>query len=329
MKEALDFDDVLMVPKVSEVVTRKQVDLMVDYVFPNGMRYNGIPILAANMKGVGSLKMASKLHELHLGIAIDKHEDQKEAQSAVNTYGGIFKGLTGNPAVDGGYAGIFYTAGIVPDLYSEFSNLAPNATVCLDVANGHSTTFLSYVEKVRKEFPNFCIMAGNVVTPEGVRNLATVGADIVKLGLGSGSVCTTRLKTGFGLPQFSAVVACRDAAAHWGVRICSDGGCKSPGDIAKAFGAGAHFVMIGGMLANARESELSTFEGSSSENAGYKTSEGKKVRITEQHDLSAIVADILGGLRSACSYAGAKSLEAFIGNQEFIKVNRQYNRMFE
>lgn len=301
---------------------------MVDYTFPNKMRYNGIPIIAANMKGVGSLKMASKLHELHLGCAIDRHENDREAKNAINAYGGILGGLTGIPANDASYSGIYYTSGIVTDLLTQFSGLPDNSPVCLDVAQGHSIEFLNFVERVRNQFPGFLIMAGNVVTAEGVRDLAIAGADIVKLGLGSGSVCTTRLKTGFGMPQFSSIVACKDAAKHWGVRLCSDGGCKTPGDVAKAFGVGADFVMLGGMFANATETGLTKFEGSATWNEGYATSEGKSVDINQGCSLETIVKDILGGLRSACSYGGTRSLQDFIGNQEFIRVGRHTNNLF-
>ena len=122
--------------------------------------------------------------------------------------------------------------------------------VCIDVANGYSEKFIDYVAKFRDRHPNITIIAGNVVTPDITEELLLNGADLVKVGIGPGSVCTTRIKTGVGYPQLSAVIECADAAHGLGGHIIADGGCSSPGDVAKAFGAGADFVMLGGMLAS-------------------------------------------------------------------------------
>ncbi len=121
--------------------------------------------------------------------------------------------------------------------------------VCIDVANGYTESFVGFVAKFREAYPRITVMAGNVVTGEMTEELILSGADIVKVGIGPGSVCTTRSMTGVGYPQLSAVIECADAAHGLGGRICADGGCTTPGDVAKAFGGGADFVMLGGMLA--------------------------------------------------------------------------------
>ena len=126
--------------------------------------------------------------------------------------------------------------------------------LCIDVANGYSEHFVEFVKKARANFPDKIIIAGNVVTGEMVEELILAGADIIKVGIGPGSVCTTRVKTGVGYPQLSAIIECADAAHGLGGQIIGDGGCKVPGDVAKAFGGGSDFVMLGGMFAGHDES---------------------------------------------------------------------------
>jgi GMP reductase len=220
-------------------------------------------------------------------------------------------------------------------------------TICVDVANGYSEHFVEFVRKVRKQYPGHTIMAGNVVTGEMVEELILSGADIVKVGIGPGSVCTTRKKTGVGYPQLSAIIECADAAHGLGGLIIADGGCTSPGDIVKAFGGGADFVMIGGMLAGHDESEGKTVEvngkkfkefyGMSSSTAmkkhsgkvaEYRASEGKHVQVPCRGPVSATIGDILGGLRSACTYVGAAVLKDFSKRTTFIRVTQQTNETF-
>jgi GMP reductase len=219
--------------------------------------------------------------------------------------------------------------------------------ICIDVANGYSEYFVDYVKKTRDRHPDKIIMAGNVVTGEMVEELLLSGADIIKVGIGPGSVCTTRVKTGVGYPQLSAVIECADAAHGLGGQIISDGGCKIPGDIAKAFGGGADFVMLGGMLAGHDESggEIVTengeafklFYGMSSETAmdkhaggvaEYRASEGKTVRIPYRGAVKSTILDILGSLRSTCTYVGAKRLKELTKRTTFIRVQEQHNEIF-
>ena len=188
---------------------------------------------------------------------------------------------------------------------------------------------------------------GNVVTGDMTEELVLAGADIVKVGIGPGSVCTTRKMTGVGYPQLSAVIECADAAHGLKGRICSDGGCTRPGDVAKAFGGGADFVMLGGMFAGHEESggeteiingkKMRGFYGMSSKNAmdkysggvaKYRAAEGKFVWIEDRGPVEQTCQDILGGVRSACTYVGAKRLKELTMRTTFVRVSQQLNEVF-
>jgi GMP reductase len=235
--------------------------------------------------------------------------------------------------------------------------------ICIDVANGYSEHFGDFVERVRNRWPDRTIIAGNVVTGDMTQELILRGADIVKVGIGPGSVCTTRVQTGVGYPQLSAIIECADAAHGLGGHIIADGGCTCPGDVAKAFGAGADFVMLGGMLAGHDEgggkviyksyltNELDNktgepyidtqdfveFYGMSSDTAmskhhggvaEYRSSEGRTVEIPYRISINETVLNILGGLRSTCTYVGAETLKQLPKCTTFIRVNRQINDVF-
>merc|ERR1712187_1025286 len=191
------------------------------------------------------------------------------------------------------------------------------------------------------------IMAGNVVTKEMTEELIFSGADIVKVGIGPGSVCTTRKQTGVGYPQLSAVLECADAAHGLSGRTISDGGCTCPGDICKAFGAGADFVVLGGMLAGHEEcaGELinengdffKVFYGMSSDTAmkkhaggvaEYRSSEGKTVKVPYRGPIDETIRDVLGGVRSACTYVGAAELRELSKRMTFIRCTQQLNNVF-
>jgi GMP reductase len=242
--------------------------------------------------------------------------------------------------------------------------------ICLDVANGYTEKFENYLKYLRLEYPQAIIMAGNVVTPEMTEQLLLSGADIVKVGIGPGSVCTTRLATGVGYPQFSAIAECKDAAHGLGGLICSDGGCRTPGDVCKAFGAGADFVMLGGMFAGTDECDgewiheyedkkwsspdglgggsveyfdkgkkkylkfygMSSKEAQEKYNGGqqpYRAAEGKSVTVPYKGPVDNVVQEILGGLRSACAYVGARRLKDFDKCCSFVRVNNTHNKVYE
>lgn len=219
--------------------------------------------------------------------------------------------------------------------------------ICLDVANGYSEGFVETVRRYRATFPRATLIAGNVVTGEMTEELILSGADIVKIGIGPGSVCTTRIQTGVGYPQLSAVIECSDAAHGLGGMVISDGGCTCPGDFAKAFGGGADFVMSGGMFSGHDESggELiqrsnglfKVFYGMSSTTAmqkhsggvaEYRSSEGKTVEVPYRGPVAATLQDILGGLRSACTYVGASTIKEMSKRTTFVRCTQQVNPVF-
>ena len=318
----LDYSDVLFRPKRSTMGSRSQVSLERTYTFRNSKQsYTGIPIMASNMDGVGTVEMAKALAKHNMFTCLVKTESLVPA--------------TKNVAV---------STGITPkDIERLQIVTASNPLVeyiCIDVANGYSERFIDVVQYIRDEYPNHTIIAGNVVTPDITEELILRGADIIKVGIGPGSVCTTRIKTGVGYPQLSAVIECADAAHGLGGHIIADGGCSSPGDIAKAFGAGADFVMLGGMLAGCDEgggvieNNKVKFYGMSSKEAqddfkDYRASEGRVVEVPYRGPVDATVHDILGGLRSTCTYVGARTLKQLSKCTTFIRVNNQYNRIFE
>ncbi|XP_071784681.1 GMP reductase 1-like [Asterias amurensis] len=335
----LDFKDVLVRPKRSTLKSRSEVDLMRSFIFRNSSKtYNGLPVMAANMDTVGTFEMAKALASHNLFTCIHKHYSLEEWKAFAAENPSTLKNL----AVS---AGTSQTD--VVKLTQIVKAVPAIDYICLDVANGYSELFVQHVKTVREMFPEHTIMAGNVVTGEMVEELILAGADIIKVGIGPGSVCTTRKKAGVGYPQLSAVLECADAAHGLGGHIISDGGCTCPGDVVKAFGAGADYVMLGGMLAGHDQSggetierngkKLKLFYGMSSSTAmtkhaggvaEYRASEGKTVEVAYRGDVNGTVLDILGGLRSACTYVGAGKLKELSRRTTFIRVTQQTNNIF-
>lgn len=334
----LDYSDVLFRPKRSTLKSRKDVDLNRKYTFKHSRSsWKGIPIIASNMDGVGEIDVAKKLSSHKLMTALTKQHD-------INQIGTIYKK---NIFFDS----IALSCGTSKESYNRLNSILKKYPkfkfICIDVANGYSENFSNFVSEVRKKYPKKTIIAGNVVTADMTQELVLSGADIVKVGIGPGSVCTTRIQTGVGYPQLSAVMECADAAHGLGAHIIADGGCTCPGDVAKGFGAGADFVMLGGMLAGHKEgggdiieengTKFIEFYGSSSEEANekhygglanYRSSEGKKVKIQMKNSLDSTIRDILGGVRSSCTYVGASSLKQLSKCTTFVRVNNQYNDTF-
>ncbi len=348
----LDFKDVLIRPKRSNLTSRKNVSLKQTFTFRHSaLEWRGIPIMAANMDGVGTFEMASELEKHGLFTCLVKNYGVEDFQQT---------------AINPDFFAV--STGIGKDDYSRLKDILKAKPeykfICVDVANGYSEAFGDYVQKIRKEFPHHTIIAGNVVTADMTQELILRGADIIKVGIGPGSVCTTRIQTGVGYPQLSAIMECADAAHGLGAHIIADGGCTSPGDVAKAFGAGADFVMLGGMLAGHNEGggqiitetyltglfneELNRpeyakrkfvqFYGMSSDTAmdkhhggmaDYRSSEGRTVRIPYRGPVEFTVKNILGGLRSTCTYVGAPTLKQLSKCTTFIRVTKQYNDVFE
>lgn len=335
----LDFRHVLIRPKRSPLVSRSEVDLNREFRFRHsGQTWSGVPVIAANMDTVGTFGMARALGEYNVGTALHKHYSTEELEE-------FFAAKESEGKLQ------FYSMGVsqaeAEKLAAFTKKMGAPKFLCIDVANGYSDLFVDHVARMRDLYPETTIMAGNVVTDDIVYELVSKGADIVKVGIGPGSVCTTRVKTGVGFPQLSAIAECADAAHQLQAHICSDGGCTVPGDVAKAFGANADFVMLGGMLAghdecgNVEEGENGEktvrFYGMSSKEAmtkhaggvaNYRASEGKSVDIPYRGPVKATVEDLLGGIRSTCTYVGARELKHLSKHTTFVRVENQENRIF-
>ncbi len=336
----LGFKDVMFRPKRSTLKSRSEVNLEREIKFINcNTTWTGIPIMAANMDTVGTFEMALALADKKMFTAIHKHYSTQEwndflskAPEGIENFIAI---STGTGKTDLSKVDVVLTAN--PKI----------RFICIDVANGYSEHFVQFVKKTRSHFPDKVIIAGNVVTGEMVEELLLAGADVIKVGIGPGSVCTTRIKTGVGYPQLSAIIECADAAHGLGGHIISDGGCTTPGDVSKAFGAGADFVMLGGMFAGHDESggELvekdgkmyKQFYGMSSAVAmqkhvggvaEYRASEGKAVQVSYRGKVEDTILDILGGVRSTCTYVGAAKLKELTKRTTFIRVNEQENQVY-
>lgn len=337
----LGFKDVMIRPKRSTLKSRAQVSLERSFTFMHtGQSWTGVPIMAANMDTVGTFAMAHALAADGLFTALHKHYDLNawqdflaHAEPSLLSHVAISTGITRSDSDK------------LDRILSQYPDLK---FVCIDVANGYSEHFVEFVKQVRRMHRERIIIAGNVVTGEMVEELLLAGADIVKVGIGPGSVCTTRIKTGVGYPQLSAIIECADAAHGLGGQIISDGGCTNPGDVAKAFGAGADFVMLGGMFAGHDEcggeiiehqgQRSLLFYGMSSDTAmdrhsggvaEYRASEGKTVYVPYRGAVAPTIRDILGGLRSACTYVGASKLKELSKRTTFVRVQEQHNVIFE
>ena len=337
----LDYSNVLLRPKRSTLSSRNEVDISREYIFKHsGQKYTGVPIMASNMDGVGTFSMAKALEKYKMLTVLRKHytiEDWKLAvDEGINLQYLVVS--TGTNAIFNKDASDYLTT---QQVLSQFPDVN---IICVDVANGYLENFVQFVEQVREKYPDKTIIAGNVATPEMTEELIISGADIIKVGIGPGSVCTTRTITGVGYPQLSAVMECADAAHGLGGHIIADGGCTSPGDVVKAFAGGADFVMLGGMLAGHDEGEVQqvdnevNFHGMSSDKAmkihgsrkdGYRGAEGKEAKIPYRGPVSNTIPDILGGLRSACTYVGAIRLKDLSKCATFIRCVDTHNRIFE
>ena len=337
----LGFKDVMLRPKRSTLSSRSEVTLVRKFKFMHtGSAWEGIPVMAANMDTVGTFDMARALAQHQLFTAVHKHYSPGQWKSFMQSGG---NNMTDFIAVSTGTA---QADAEKLDIILKENELL--RFICIDVANGYSEKFVAFVKSIREKYPQKVILAGNVVTGEMVEELLLAGADLIKVGIGPGSVCTTRVKTGVGYPQLSAIIECADAAHGLGGQIISDGGCKVPGDVVKAFGGGADFVMLGGMLAGHAESggeliekedgsKAKLFYGMSSETAmnkyaggvaDYRASEGKTTEIPYRGPVNETVLDILGGLRSACTYVGARTLKELSKRTTFIRVQEQHNEWF-
>ena len=372
----LDYKDVLIRPKRSTLKSRKQVKLLRGFTFRNyvpdfpenidDVHCTGIPIMASNMDGVGTFEMADTLAKKSIFTCLVKTYSADELIEFFNTDDYL---RTNHVAM---------SIGTSDDDWCKLQSVIALADgnlkyVCMDIANGYSEHFAQHVKKVRDAFPHIVIIAGNVVTGEMTEELILNGADIIKVGIGPGSVCTTRIQTGVGYPQLSAVIECADAAHGLGGHIIADGGCTCPGDVAKAFAAGADFVMLGGMLAGHDEGggeviekfyktgewvkdvmtidtiertswsdkierkKFVAFYGMSSDAANtkhfgglkdYRSSEGREILVPYRGEVAQTIQDLLGGIRSTCTYAGALKLKQLSKCTTFVRCTQQFNAVY-
>ena len=376
----IDYGNVLLRPKRSTLVSRKDVDLDRHYTFNNGQTYYDIPIMASNMDGVGTIEMADALGKLGLFTCLVKSYSVNEYVEYFNMDEQWVDAKDIKRFIRKEYTA--YSMGVVDDDLTKFIKVYEQLGdrikyVNIDVANGYTKKYSDFIKMFRDKYPDIVIIAGNVCTADMTQELLLNGADIVKVGIGPGSVCTTRIKTGIGYPQLSAVIECADAAHGVGGRIIADGGCTTPGDIAKAFCAGADYVMLGGMLAGHDEGggkvvtkHYSTgeykkvhddglgyeipsvdrfvpmyekrnfvqFYGMSSKAANdkhfggmkdYRSSEGREILVDYKGKVSDTVLDILGGLRSTCTYVGAPGLKQLSKCATFVRCVDTHNRVYE
>ena len=360
----LDYNDVLLRPKRSTLGSRKDVSLERIYKFRNSEQtYHGVPIMAANMDGVATFEMADTLAKQGLFTCLVKTYSAKELINFFDCADTQQRILRSN--------NVAYSMGITKKDFEKFLSVMEQTDgnikyVCVDVANGYTKFFSEYIASLRQQFKEIVIIAGNVVTGDQTQELILSGADIVKVGIGPGSVCTTRIQTGVGYPQLSAVIECADAAHGLGGHIIADGGCVSSGDVAKAFAGGADFVMLGGMLAghtegggeviskwfqtkeatrldngnfmpHYEEKQFVQFYGMSSDAANkkhfgglkdYRSSEGREVLVPYRGPVGDTIQNILGGLRSTCTYVGAPTLKQLSKCATFVRANSQFNKVF-
>lgn len=331
------FKDVLILPTITSVSSRSKVNLVKKFHFTNSnQEWTGIPVVVSNMDTTGTFEMAKELAKNKLLTCIHKYYSIQQWKH--------FLSSNSNDFID--YIAV--SSGITDTDIKKLDNIMALDSrikwICLDVANGYMTYFHDIVKQIRFKYPNKIIIAGNVVDIHGYNALQEAGADIIKCGIGGGSVCSTRIKTGIGYPQLSMIL---DLYKNGATNIMSDGGCSSPGDICKAFSAGAQFVMLGGMFAGHEESggELieenghlfKKFYGMSSTEAmekhtgivdHYRTAEGKAVKIPFKGLVSHTLQDILGGIRSCCTYVNASNIEQLLHNTKFILVQEQENKIF-
>ena len=334
----LDYKDVLFKPKRSKLESRRDVDLSRTFKFHYGNEWTGVPVMASNMDGVGTFAMAKKLQDHKMITVMRKHytvdDWTKNAKGVKMKYLSV---CTGTGVIWDPDAPDYATMKAVLAMYPDIK------FITVDVANAYHENYADFISRLRDEYPDKTIIAGNVISSEMTEELIIKGADIVKCGIGPGSVCTTRTMTGVGVPQLSGIIECADAANGIGGHIIADGGCVYPGDVSKAFGAGAHFVMLGGMLAGHDESEGEIVDGKiqfygMSSNAamavhgtrkdGYRGAEGKVVQLPHRGPVDPTVIEILGGLRSTCTYIGAKRIKDMPKCTTFVRCTQQVNQVF-
>lgn len=339
----LDFDDVLIVPQRSTLTSRSDINLERTFKFYHSPRtWSGIPIVCSNMS-FSSFEMAKELSKFKIITCLHKYHKIEQLIEYFNKF---------PENIDYTFISIGYKKSDLNYLL-EFKNktsMQPN--ICIDVPNGHMDVFCKYCKRVRDNFPESIILAGNVTNTSSTQELLIYGGvDIIKVGIGGGSACTTRFITGCGLPQLSCCL--ENAYSAHGLSngskklglICSDGGHRTPGDVCKALCAGADFVMLGGYFAGADtcdgeweyENNIKTkfsYYGMSTHHSQeiyeenikeYRASEGTKITVPYKGSIKNIIQELLGGIRSCCCYIGAKFIKDMSKCSQFCKTNKIHN----
>ena len=332
----LDFSNVLIRPKRSTINSRSEVDLNRTFKFKySSYDWTGVPIISANMDTTGTFQVHESLRKHNIITALHKFYNKNDYLQQNND---------GTLDPDFFMVSTGIGEGSIEKLV-EIQNVVPFKWICIDIANGYINKLVEFCKKVRTTFPEHRIIAGNVVTREMVEELILEGkVDGVKVGIGPGAACTTRIKTGVGMPQLSAIIECSDAAHGVGGLIIGDGGITCPGDMSKAFGGGADFVMVGSAFAGHDENpgdvieensqKYKLFHGMSSKKAmethygkmaEYRSSEGRELKIKYKGPIVNTVTDYLGGLRSTCTYINAPTIKQMAKCTTFIQVSQQVN----
>ena len=333
----LDFDNVLIRPKRSILSSRNDVSLERTIRFPHSpLEWKGVPIISSNMDTTGTFEVYDLLSNYKIITAFHKFYTLDDYKREFNT----------RPTMNADY--YMVSTGIKDH---DLEKLIPIVEftkckwICIDIANGYLKDIVDFSNKIREKWPDKIIVAGNVVTREMVEELIINGkVDVVKCGIGSGSACLTRIKTGVGMPQLSTVIECADAAHGVNGLIISDGGITNPGDMAKAFCAGSDFVMCGGVFSGHDENpgnvieengkQYKMFYGMSSKHAmerhygkmeNYRSSEGRYIRVNYKGSLKDTIQDYMGGLRSCCTYINAKTIKHMPKCATFVMVNQILN----
>ncbi|MFW6363248.1 MAG: GMP reductase [Spirochaeta sp.] len=358
----IDFSDVLFKPMRSTLKSRSEVDLIRKMKFRHSPEtWEGVPVMAANMDTTGTFEIAERFMQHRMLTAVHKHYSIEDWRSFLNRN-------DEKQVVEYVIPSMGTSESDLTRIRELFSLGTGFKFLCIDVANGYSEFFSNFVRDIRREFPNIILIAGNVVSGDMTQELILSGADIVKVGIGPGSACTTRIQTGVGMSQLSAIIDCANVAHGLDGHVIGDGGCTCPGDVAKAFGGGADFVMLGGMFAGHDESggemieeihqttqqevdahgsitgpkyvtrRFKTFYGMSSKKANekyagglkdYRASEGREVKIPYRGPVEHTIINLTGGLRSTCTYVGARTIKDLPKCTTFVRVTKQYNAVYE
>ncbi|KRL78438.1 IMP dehydrogenase GMP reductase [Secundilactobacillus paracollinoides DSM 15502 = JCM 11969] len=348
-KEGITFDDVLLIPAESHVLPN-DVDLRIQLA--DNLKLN-VPFLSASMDTVTESKMAIAMAN-NGGLGVVHKNMSKEAQAAeVAKVKAVTKDAEAHPiaAVDANnHLLVAAAVGVTSDTFERAEGLldAGADAIIIDTAHGHSAGVLRKVAEIRKTFPEATLIAGNVATGDGTRALFDAGVDVVKVGIGPGSICTTRVVAGVGVPQLTAIYDAATAAQEYNKPIIADGGIKYSGDIVKALAAGGNAVMLGSMLSGTDEAPGEVFEDNGQKFKSYRgmgsvaamehgsadryfqggvneanklVPEGIEARVEYKGSVDDIIFQMIGGLRSGMGYTGAATVASLIKKAQFVRIS--------